>query len=90
VEIDALTNRLHHLILEAGKKGALLRERINTADTRLEQLPQMDQCGKEDIVECLDKRLDSLRDELCDFIDNRFNNLFVDHILREEIGTICR
>ncbi|KAL2291368.1 hypothetical protein FJTKL_13969 [Diaporthe vaccinii] len=82
-EVDALTNRLHLLILEAGKKEALLKERIDAADARLKQLPQMDQ--KEDVVECLDERLDSLRDELRDFIDDRFNDLFVDHVLREEM-----
>ena len=84
-EVDALTNRLHQLILEASKKEALLKERIDAADVRLQQLPQTDRCGKEDVVECLDERLDSLRDELRDFIDDRFNDLLVDHVLREEM-----
>lgn len=84
-EADVLANRLHHLILEAGKQEALLKERIDAADARLEQLPQLDRLGKEDVMQCLDERLDSLRDELCDFIDDRCNDLFVDHVLREEM-----
>jgi hypothetical protein len=81
-EADALANRLHQLVLEASKKEAL-KERIDPADARLEQLPQMDRSGEEDVMACLDERLDSLRDKLRDFIDDRFNELLVDHVLRE-------
>lgn len=84
-EADALTSRLRHLILEAGEKEALLKERIEAADARLERLPQMDRRDKDDVVECLDERLESLREELCGIIDDRLNDLLVDRVLRDEM-----
>ncbi|ROV86888.1 hypothetical protein VMCG_10935 [Cytospora schulzeri] len=43
------------------------------------------QADREAMKEYIDERLDCLRNELCDFMDERYEELYIDHVLRAEM-----
>lgn len=84
-----MADQLRDLVLQAERKEALLKERINEADQRLVQLAGATAEDKESQLEELkqyvDDRLEETRLELREFIEDRFDELGVDVVLKAEM-----
>ncbi|KAG6354390.1 hypothetical protein INS49_004407 [Diaporthe citri] len=84
-----MADRLRDLVLQAEKKEALLKERIDDADQRLVRLAEATAEDKESQLEGLkqyvDDRLEETRLEIREFIDERFDDIGVDVVLKSEM-----
>ncbi|KAI7774730.1 hypothetical protein LA080_007936 [Diaporthe eres] len=77
--------RLQDLVLQAGLKEALLRRAIQEADDRLSSLADESTAQRDEVAEIVQDRLERLRAEVWDYIDERFDELFLDHVLKNEM-----
>lgn len=83
-----VVDRLQELVLKAEKKEALLKERIGEADQRLVWLAEATAEDKESQLgekQYVDDRIEETRLEIRGFIDERFDDLGVDVVLKAEM-----